>query len=205
MYQSIPPSEPAPPLDPNAAPSTNATPVAPVDLQYQLYQQQQQQRYQTARQPSASSFFKAPPTAAAAPKQPPRPTHVATAVPVNSSNQSPYTSLFTRTPQSQPQQSSTRPSAFSRYLARLGRSLALLGLSIFSAVFSVGTLGLFMILTSFASGWLSVLFTTFFVLNLLICFIGPLTKLDVYLSHQRHLLQQAVLAESVDIFGDCGS
>ncbi|ETV93786.1 hypothetical protein H310_12350 [Aphanomyces invadans] len=194
MYQAIPPSDTAS----NAAP----TPATPVDLQYQLYQQQQQQRYQTARQPSVSSFFQSSSSvSASAPSKPPsKPAHAATTA-ASAGRATPYTNIYTRPTPAPP--STTRRNAFSRYLTRLGRSLALLGLSIFSAVFSVGTLGLFMIISSFASGWLSVIFTTFFVLNLLMCFIGPLTKLDVYLSHQRHRLQQAVLAESVDIFADC--
>ncbi|KAF0695348.1 Aste57867_13830 [Aphanomyces stellatus] len=174
QYQPIPGDKPAAASD---APNPNA-----VNYQYQLYQQQQQERYQN-RQSSTSSFF--------GPSQPAHPT--STQAPPRNAN--PYTVFYAPQP---------RQSAFSRYMMRLWRALVLVGLSIFSMFFSVGMLAVFMLAMSFTGGWFSVLCTVFFILNLVICFMGPLSKLDQYLSRQRQVLQESILSESVDIFADCG-
>ncbi|KAG9407687.1 hypothetical protein AC1031_002405 [Aphanomyces cochlioides] len=180
MYQPIP----------NDKASDGAAQPPPVDSQLHQYQQQQQQRYQSRQ---SSSFFQAAP--APAPSRSTVPPHRSYSS--TSSAPNPYTVYYAPPP--------PRRSAFSRYMLRLWRALLLVALSIASMFFSIGTFAILMILMSLSGGWLSIVCTIFFVVNLVICFIGPLTKLDAYISQQRQLMHEIILADTVDIFADCGT
>ncbi|KAH9122967.1 hypothetical protein AeMF1_005934 [Aphanomyces euteiches] len=156
--------------------------TAPVITQF--YQYQQQESYQSRH---SSTFVQVAPSRSTAP---PLRSYSST-----NSASSPYTVHYALPP--------PRYSAFTRYMLRLWRALLLVALSVVSMFSSIGTFAIFMVFMTMAGGWFSTVCAIFFVVNLVICFIGPLTKLDAYISRQRQLMHHVVLADTVDIFADC--